>query len=187
MKRIVKWSLVFILTFGQALVVSAREDKKGQEGQVVFEEGLVIKDLKAKEKKALYEKLDKILYSPETKEKAEELSNFEVIDSDKAYDKFIKESKKEAQIIYFGFQECPYCRAFSPKINQLAKEAQVTIYYYNVQDRQEDKNYIDIIETYGIDSVPHAFMVKDGKPDKIFLDSQSTMADMEAFINKVKD
>ena len=88
-----------------------------------------------------------------------------------------------AKIIYLGFDECPYCHAFSPKLNQLAKEKGVTVYYYNTRKHANDSNFESAMQVYGVNKVPNAFIVKGGKPG-INVNHASKMAELEAFINE---
>ena len=185
MKKIIV-CFILLFTMGSSLDNRVYSQTDKSDALITFEKDFKFSDLSDKEKKKRYESYDQIKTSPEADNTVEKLSNIELMESDKSYDQLLKESKEEPQIIYFGFEACPYCRAFAPKLNQFAKEKDVNIHYYNVDERQEDKNFIQVIEAFNIDSVPHAFMIKDGKIQKDFLDSQSTMEEMEEFMEVFK-
>lgn len=55
-------------------------------------------------------------------------------------------------IVYLGFPECPWCQAYVPYLNDVAKEVGISkIYYYNIlNDRKEETdNYKKILELLG--------------------------------------
>lgn len=55
-------------------------------------------------------------------------------------------------IVYLGFPECPWCQAYVPYLNDVAKEVgNDKIYYYNIlNDRKEETdNYKKILELLG--------------------------------------
>lgn len=80
-------------------------------------------------------------------------------------------------IVLFGFPECPWCQAYVPMLNEVAKEEGIEkIYYFNIkEDRQNNtKNYqkiVKILKNYLMKDdegnervfVPDVYAVKDGK------------------------
>lgn len=97
-------------------------------------------------------------------------------------------------IVYLGFPECPWCQAYVPYLNDVAKEVGIDkIYYYNIlNDRKEETdNYKKILELLGeyveYDSegnkriyAPTVIFVDDGKI--IGMDSE-TAKDTKGFKN----
>lgn len=57
-------------------------------------------------------------------------------------------------VVYLGFPECPWCTAYVPYLNEVAKTSSVDkIYYYNIyNDRKENndnyKKLVDILKEY---------------------------------------
>ncbi len=80
-------------------------------------------------------------------------------------------------IIYFGFQECPWCQVYVPILDEVIREKNVDkVYYYNPKDIRENntKEYqriITLLGKYMNDDkegnkrlyVPHIFAIRDGK------------------------
>lgn len=65
------------------------------------------------------------------------------------FDEIIKILEGGTGIIYFGFPECPWCQAYVPMLNEVAKEEGVEkIYYFNIrEDRQKNsKNYQKLVK-----------------------------------------
>lgn len=97
-------------------------------------------------------------------------------------------------IVYLGFPECPWCQAYVPYLNDVAKEVGISkIYYYNIlNDRKEETdNYKKILELLGeyveYDSegnkriyAPTVIFVDDGKI--VGMDSE-TAKDTKGFKN----
>lgn len=55
-------------------------------------------------------------------------------------------------VVYLGFPECPWCQAYVPYLNEVAKENNISkIYYYNIlNDRKENTDsYKRIMELLG--------------------------------------
>lgn len=136
------------------------------------------------EKAAAYAPLDQIEKYSAGKKSPISYSNIVEIKDQQAYRDFSLSTQKEAKIVYLGFDECPYCKAFTPKLSQFVKEMDVTVYYYNTRKRANDQDFESVIATFNVDTVPHAFIVKNGKPIQ-FINHTSTMADIEAFVAKV--
>ena len=98
---------------------------------------------------------------------------FQYMDIDDAID-FLKEG---TGIIYFGFPECPWCRAYVPILEKMAEENKVdVIYYCNIKEIRENntKEYqelVEIIKDYLYEDdkgakrvyVPDIYFVSNGK------------------------
>ena len=110
-----------------------------------------------------------------------------VMEDDKAFDKLLEDSKSKAQIIYVGFEECPFCKEFVSKLNAAAEKAQVKFHYYNTDYRGQDANFDKVIgEFLQISTVPHAFLIKDGKVvEKLTSDAKDE--DFDAFVKKATE
>ena len=93
------------------------------------------------------------------------------------FDEIVKILEGGTGIVYFGFPECPWCQAYVPMLNEVAKEKNIEkIYYYNIrEDRQNNnKNYqklVKLLKNYlskddeGNERiyVPDIYAVKNGK------------------------
>ncbi|XJS11349.1 hypothetical protein ACF3NG_03695 [Aerococcaceae bacterium WGS1372] len=133
-------------------------------------------------KKTHYEALDKIGVDAQSQYKASDYSNIEELDSEKAYIKFLESNQEEAKIMYIGFDECPWCKAFSPKINQIASEFDLPIYYYNTRSRSEDLTYMQIMENFQVETVPYVFIMVEGEPMER-INHLSSMQQIEDFFS----
>ena len=57
-------------------------------------------------------------------------------------------------VVYLGFPECPWCTAYVPYLNEVAKENDVDkVYYYNILNDRKDntdnyKKMVDILKDY---------------------------------------
>ena len=52
-------------------------------------------------------------------------------------------NKKKDGILYFGFEQCPYCQQAKPILRKVAKSAKKTVYYVKVRDDQKNLLYTD--------------------------------------------
>lgn len=67
----------------------------------------------------------------------------------KDIDEILKILDNGTGIIYFGFPECPWCQAYVPMLDEVAKENGLDkIYYYNIYNDRKDntENYEKIVE-----------------------------------------
>ncbi|MGF3142595.1 thioredoxin family protein [Facklamia sp. P13064] len=163
-----------------------KSDYIGEDGQVSFKEDLILLNLDKETKEKVYKELDKIeKYAGEVSIAPLKMSNLSKIEGQTAYEAVIEDSKNEAKLIYVGFDSCPYCRVFLPKLNQLAKEMNLNYHYYNTDERMEDDNFRDIVDNFfEISTVPQLLIVKDGKVDSK-LENSNSMADLEKFLLKL--
>ena len=67
----------------------------------------------------------------------------------KDIDEILKILDNGTGIVYFGFPECPWCQAYVPMLDEVAKENGLDkIYYYNIYNDRKDntENYKKIVE-----------------------------------------
>jgi predicted bacteriocin transport accessory protein len=82
--------------------------------------------------------------------------------------------------LYFGFDDCPYCKKFRPILEEELAETGQTAYYYNTKKRANDANYDEVLDTYGVAFVPLLIKLVDGKAvGSVNLD---TVADLPALL-----
>ena len=87
---------------------------------------------------------------------------------------------KDVAYLYFGFDDCPYCKEFRPILEEELAETGQTAYYYNTKKRVNDANYDEVLDTYGIEFVPLLIKLEGGKAvGSVNLD---TVADMPALL-----
>ncbi len=93
------------------------------------------------------------------------------------YDEIVEVLTKGTGIVFFGFPACPYCQAYVPVLDEVARERDVEkIYYLNIkemrkQETDEYKKLVEILSDYlevdenGVKRiyVPDAYFIKDGK------------------------
>lgn len=77
-------------------------------------------------------------------------------------------SGKEESYIYFGRPSCPDCNDFFPILKEAMKEYSQDVYYYNTDDRLEDKDYEEIIEIFKLVWIPALYEVKDNAITDVF-------------------
>ena len=70
---------------------------------------------------------------------------------------------KDVAYLYFGFDDCPYCKEFRPILEEELMETGQTAYYYNTKKRVNDANYDKVLDTYGVAFVPLLIKLEDGK------------------------
>lgn len=155
------------------------------EREVAFEDGTQLLSLDEEEKAAVYAELDEVaIYTGETDTAA--YSQLKPVESETAYAELLVSTNNTPAIVYLGFDECPFCKVFSPKINQLASELGVEIHYYNTKERGNDATFADAMQLYNVDTVPHAFIVEDVKvASKV--NHESSMEEIEAFLLEFVD
>lgn len=70
---------------------------------------------------------------------------------------------QDVSYIYFGFDDCPYCKEFRPILEEELMETGQTAYYYNTKKRVNDANYDKVLDTYVVAFVPLLIKLEDGK------------------------
>ena len=87
---------------------------------------------------------------------------------------------QDVAYLYFGFDDCPYCKKFRPILEEELAETGQTAYYYNTKKRANDANYDEVLDTYGVAFVPVLIKLEDGKAvGSVNLD---TIADLPALL-----
>lgn len=196
MKKTIK--LIPILLLSMALVAcSSKEEVSVEEYPLVenldnrkdshvnIDEEKGFKSLKEDEKEKEFKKLDEIGKDTTGSIPIVNYSNIVPIQTEDEYLKLVVNSNKEPIIIYFATESSSWAQAFTPKLNQLAKEEGVKTYYYDVEERSMDSTYDETLKTYQIDKVPVAYIVRDGKPEKM-IHYGTSMKGIESFISDFK-
>ncbi|CZQ84694.1 thioredoxin family protein [Trichococcus ilyis] len=70
---------------------------------------------------------------------------------------------QDVAYLYFGFDDCPYCKKFRPILEGELAETGQTAYYYNTKKRANDANYDEVLDTFGVAFVPVLIKLEDGK------------------------
>ena len=87
---------------------------------------------------------------------------------------------KDVAYLYFGFDDCPYCKEFRPILEEELMETGQIAYYYNTKKRVNDANYDEVLDTYGVEFVPLLVRLENGKAvGSVNLD---TAADLPALL-----
>lgn len=153
--------------------------------EVTFEEGTQLLSLDAADKAVVYAELDEVdIFTGEPASSA--YSQLIPVESEQAYADLLISTNDQAAIVYLGFDECPFCKVFSPKINQLASELGVDIHYYNTTERGNDATFANAMQLYNVDTVPHAFIVENVKAGSK-INHESSMEEIEAFLLEYVD
>lgn len=93
-------------------------------------------------------------YSCEISEQEKFSKEYQTVDLDnifvyKTSSEIINILKHGSGIIYLGFPECPWCKAYVPMLNDIAKDNKIEkIYYLNIlNDRKNNtKEYLEIVD-----------------------------------------
>lgn len=148
--------------------------------EVSFVEGTELLALESEEKAEAYAELDEVdIFSGEPENT--DYSQIKPIESEMAYAELLVSTNDTPAIVYLGFDECPFCKVFSPKINQLASELDVEIHYYNTHERGNDATFANAMQLYNVETVPHAFIVEHAKAGSK-VNHESSMEEIEAFL-----
>ena len=70
---------------------------------------------------------------------------------------------RDVAYLYFGFDDCPYCKEFRPILEEKLTETGQTAYYYNTKKRANDVNYDEVLDSYGVEFVPLLIKLENGK------------------------
>ena len=128
----------------------------------------------------IYESLDKIGTYAEGTQSPVDYSQIEAVQTEADYIEFLQMTSEQASLLYIGFDECPWCKAFSPKINQIASELNVPIYYYNTRAHEQDATFQGAMQTFGVETVPYVLVMEDGEA-KERISHESSMEQIEQF------
>ena len=78
-----------------------------------------------------------------------------------------KINNKEDFVIVLSQTTCSHCAEYKPKVKQVAKKYNITIYYLDY-DKYEEKTMNEIIETFNFDGgTPTTFFYKEGKETSV--------------------
>ena len=162
------------------------EDQYAQriDAPVIFEEGIQLLQLPEAERVQQYQHYDEIIKDSAKTVSATNYPSIEAIGSEQDVDDFLTATYNAPRVLLFGFDACPYCQAFVPKVSQLAQELNVTLYYYDTVERSQDQTFMETIQSFGIETVPHAFVVEKAEPT-VQIDHHSSMEDIETFLKLV--
>lgn len=89
----------------------------------------------------------------------------------------IKQLESGTGAIYFGFPECPWCQKYVEYLDQVARQHNVKITYYNIRQIRADntpeyQKIVNLLQNHGLNTdkngqprifVPELVVVKDGK------------------------
>lgn len=131
-------------------------------------------------KEIIYQSLDAIGTDANSTASPTDYSHIEAIDSEEEYIQFLQDSQEQASLLYIGFDECPWCKAFSPKINQFASEIDAPVYYYNTRTHEQDVTYANTMQSFEVETVPFVFIMDKGEP-KERISHDSSMQQIEDF------
>ena len=93
-----------------------------------------------------------------------------------------KISSTDKFILFIGRPSCPYCRLFEPKLSNVARNSNFTIFYIN-SENSEELEYIQALrKRYGIATVPALFVSENGTT-KVVCDSSLSEDDILDFIS----
>lgn len=87
----------------------------------------------------------------------------------------------EGFILFIGRPSCPYCRRFEPKLTQVAKDNQLTVYF--VDSEAADSDIQDLRTAYNVSTVPGLLVAKAGHV-KVVCDSSLSE---EAILDFIKN
>lgn len=62
--------------------------------------------------------------------------------------------EKSGNIVYIGFDSCPYCRKFVHKLSLLAEEKELTIHYVDAKNADFTEEITDFRKKYNVKTVP---------------------------------
>ncbi|EUJ32894.1 thioredoxin family protein [Listeria cornellensis] len=75
----------------------------------------------------------------------------------------LNDGSKETTFVYFGRQNCPYCKKFYPKLEKVVNENRMNVYYYDTKSHKGDTDFEKVLSEYGVEEIPYLAKVKDGK------------------------
>lgn len=85
------------------------------------------------------------------------------------YQQLIEKTKnKESFILVVSQSTCTHCASYKPKLEQIAKEYHLDIYYIDY-DREKENNQIKFLDKFDLDgSTPITIFIKKGKQTNLF-------------------
>lgn len=88
----------------------------------------------------------------------------------------------EKFILFIGRPSCPYCQLFEPKLSNVARNSNLTIFYINSENSEELEDIQALRKRYGIATVPALFVSENGAA-KVVCDSSLSEDDILDFIS----
>ena len=85
-------------------------------------------------------------------------------------------------ILFIGRPSCPYCQLFEPKLSNVARNSNLTIFYINSENSEELEDIQALRKRYGIATVPALFVSENGAA-KVVCDSSLSEDDILDFIS----
>lgn len=73
----------------------------------------------------------------------------------------LQEQKKLIHFIYVGRESCPFCAEFAPKLKAASKQAKVSIYAVDTEDKSDE--LLTFADKYQITSIPTLLVFKNGE------------------------
>lgn len=92
---------------------------------------------------------------------------------------------KKDFIVYFGFKDCPYCRAESVYLKEFIKETRYPIYYINMEESLNDATEEDLqkmdesLKPYIFYGTPTFTFFRDNKIENMLIGYPLTVQDLE--------
>ena len=71
-----------------------------------------------------------------------------------------KISSMDKFILFIGRPSCPYCQLFEPKLSNVARNSNLTIFYINSENSEDLEDIQALRKRYGIATVPALFVCK---------------------------
>ncbi len=94
--------------------------------------------------------------SPTSTSKVNVMEGYEKLSDDNVFytkdsDSVLKLLEHGTGVIYLGFKECPWCQAYAPYLDEVSKENELNVLYYDIlEDRKENTEfYQTLVETIG--------------------------------------
>ncbi len=103
---------------------------------------------------------------------------------------FTKVNAQEAQngideetgyVLFIGRPTCPYCQRFAPKLAQVARESNVTVYYLKSDDQADARGIDALRQKYNVTTVP-GLLVGDQGVARVICDSSLGLDEISLFI-----
>lgn len=95
----------------------------------------------------------------------------------KSVEDTIKQLESGTGVIYFGFPECPWCQKYVEYLDQVTRQHNIKVTYYNIRQIRTDntpeyQKIVNLLKNHSLDTdkngqprifVPELVVVKDGK------------------------
>ena len=97
-------------------------------------------------------------------------------------------TSNEQIVIYIGRADCTDCFNFEKKLEQTLKECQVELpTYYTSKDRdgENSREMYQLLERFGITSVPAIIVTQNSKLEKRWLDPEKYLDEIQTYIKKM--